>query len=154
MDGRPLAVNSEFIRQVTFISQQLNCSERFCSSLLHSVLTENPTIGQVEAAEQTILAYHRVRRDLADCLRFIFESADTAQKGYAQPVHARLNDFAKRQLIGSGGEGSLAHRLFVELDGLGGTIANASSAVTNAVSNTSLGARFLLPNIDSDLTMF
>ena len=144
VDGRQLAVNSEFAQQVKFISQQLNCSERFCSGLLHAVLAENPTIGQIEATEQTILAYHRVRRELADCLRFIFEAADTAQRGYARPIHSRLNDFAQRHLLGSNGVNSLASRLFSELDGFGSVIANARVAVTNAVSNTSLGLLHIL----------
>ncbi|KAI5120013.1 hypothetical protein M0805_008474 [Coniferiporia weirii] len=138
VDGRALAVNAEFARQVSFISQQLNCSERFLAGILHSVLSDNPTINQIEAVEQAILGYHRVRRELADCLRFVFEAADVAERGHARPVHARLNDFARRQLVGGGNGSSLAYRIFAELNNLGNVIANARMAVTNAVSNTNV----------------
>ncbi|KAH8115108.1 nucleoporin Nup186/Nup192/Nup205 [Phellopilus nigrolimitatus] len=138
VDGHPLQVNAEFARQVAFISQQLNCSERYCAGFLHSVLTENPTINQIEAVEQAILAFHETRRELADCLRFVFEAADAAEKADALPVHARLNDFVKRQLVGSTSEGSVAYHIFAELNNSGAAIANARAAVTNAVSNTNV----------------
>lgn len=138
IDGRPIAVNAEFARQVAFLAQQLNCSERFLAGVLHTVLTDNPTIGQVQAVELVVIEYHRIRRDLADCLSFIFEAAVVAQKGYGPAVHGRVNEFAKRQLVGGGADGSLAYRVFAELERLGTAIADARRAVTNAVSNTNI----------------
>ena len=92
----------------------------------------------MQAVEQAVLEYHRVRRETADCLRFIFEAADSAQRGFVVNTRIRLNEFAKRYLVDGGGEGSLAARVFTELENLGGAIADARVAVTNAVSNTRL----------------
>lgn len=131
-------MNKDFARQVTFLAQQLNCSERFLASVAHAVLADNPTIGEVDAIEQSVLAYHKLRRELADCLRFVFEAADAAEKGYAMSLHVRLKDFAKRQLLGSGAEGTLAYHILMEINSLNGVIANARMAVTNAVSNTTV----------------
>lgn len=131
-------MNKDFARQVSFLAAQLNCSERFFTSVTHSVLADNPTIGDVDTVEQAVLAYHKLRRDLAECLRFLFEAADAAEKGYAKPLLVRLKDFVKRQFLGSGSQASLAYRIFSEISTLNGIIATARVAVTNAVSNTTV----------------
>ncbi|KAL5524938.1 hypothetical protein ACEPAF_8807 [Sanghuangporus sanghuang] len=138
VDGRTLSVNNEFARQVAFISQQVNCSERFIAGILHSVLSEHPTIDKVEAVEQTVLAYHQSRRELADCIRFIFEAVEKAESPDALPVHALLDDFVRRHLVKKGGEDSIASSIFVELSGMEKTIGNARIAVTNAISKTNI----------------
>lgn len=135
VDGRPLAVNADFARQVKFIAQQLNCSERFCSGLLHRVLTESPTITEVSAVEQAILEYHRFRREVADCIRFVFEISNEALKGHAPPIFARLNEFVKRYLVGQS-----ATRVFAEIVALDGAMVDARTAVTNAISDTNIPA--------------
>ena len=131
-------MNKDFARQVTFLAQQLNCSERFLASVAHAVLSDNPTISEIDTVEQAVLAYHKLRRELADCLRFVFEAADAAEKGYAMPLHIRLKDFAKRQLLGTAAEGTLAYRIFMEINSMNEVIARARCAVTNAVSNTAV----------------
>ncbi|EJD04791.1 uncharacterized protein FOMMEDRAFT_153883 [Fomitiporia mediterranea MF3/22] len=138
VDGRSLSVNAEFARHVAFISQQVNCSERFVAAVLHYVLSKNPTIDKVEAVEQSVLAYHQLRRELADCLRFVFETAAKAEEPVALPIHALLNDFVRRQLIETAGHGSITHRIFVEIVNLDTAIAAARIAVTNAVSTTNI----------------
>lgn len=138
VDGRSLAVNSEFARQVAFISQQLNCSERFIAGILHSVLTENPTISHVEAVERTVLAYHQLRRELADCLQLVFEAAEKTEEAFSLPVHALLNDFVKRQLVMNTRESSIMPKFFSELHAFETTITNARTAVTNAISSTNI----------------
>lgn len=138
VDGRTLSVNSEFARQVAFISQQLDCSERIVAGILHSVLSEHPTIDKVEAVEQAVLSYHQARRELADSIRFIFEAIEKAEAPDALPVHALLDDFVRRHLIKGGGDDSIASRVFGELSGLEKTIANARVAVTNAISKTNI----------------
>lgn len=138
MDGRSLAVNPEFTRQVTFLSQHLQCSERYCAGLLHSVLAHNPNFNKEQAVEQAVLEFHQTRRELADCLRFIFEASVSAQDGYASKVQARVNDFAKRHLIGTGGQNFIAYRVFTEISRLDEAIGNARVAVTNAISDTKI----------------
>lgn len=157
IDGRSIAVNAEFARQVAFLSQQLNCSERYLAGVLHNVLTDNPTIGQVKAVELVVIEYHNIRRNLADCLSFIFEAAVVAQKGYGPAVYGRVNEFAKRQLVGGGADGSLAYRVFAELERLSAAIADARRAVTNAVSNTNIpgfqGELNLSVDVDCPVTL-
>ncbi|TDL27118.1 hypothetical protein BD410DRAFT_714859 [Rickenella mellea] len=138
VNGRPLAVNSDFARQVAFLSQQLNCSERFCAGLLHTVLSENPNIDQVQAVEKSVVEFHHTRRDLADCLRFIFEAASVAQQGHASRLHVQLNEFARRHLITAEGDKSLGNKVFAEIANLGDAITAAKAAVTNAISQTNI----------------
>ena len=137
MDGRTLSVNTEFARQVSFVSQQLNCSERFIAGILHSVLSEYPTIDQTEAVEQTVLEYHRLRRELADCLRLVFEAAEKSEGPYATPIHNLLNDYVQRHLLANGSS-SLPSHIFTELSNFDITISNARMAVTNAISKTNI----------------
>ena len=85
-----------------------------------------------------MLAYYKLRRELADCLRFVFEAADAAEEAYAMSLHIRLKDFAKRQLLGAAAEGTLAYRIFMEIISLNEVFAKARCAVTNAVSNTTV----------------
>lgn len=138
IDGHPLTVNANFASQVKFIAQLLDCSERHCATLLHSVLSENPTINQVEAVEQSVLAYHRVRRELTDCLQFIFQAVEVAQNGSSIPTYIRINEYAQKQLIGGDKKENLAYKIFAEMDKLGSAIVNAKVAVTNAITNTNL----------------
>ena len=130
--------NGDFASEVVFVSQHLNCSEKHCASLLQSVHSSNPNIGRIQAVEYAVLAHHQLRRYLADCLRFIFEAVRVGQRGVGTPFHSRLAEYAKRQLVGSGGEGSLANRLFKQIDQLGQAIVETKTAVTNAVSNTNV----------------
>ena len=130
-------MNSEFARQVTFISQQLNVSERLIAELLHSILTSNPNIDEIDAVEQTVLAFHELRRELADCLRYIFEASYAAGRRDATTLHIGLNEFLQNELL-EGGESTLPGRIFKELCALETTVANVRVAVTNAVSNTQL----------------
>lgn len=135
VDGRPLAVNTDFARQVKFIANQLNVSERFCAGLLHGVLSESPTSSEASAVEHAILEYHRFRRELADCLRFVFEISTAALGGHAPPIFSRVDDFVKRFLAG---KDSIATKVFAEIVVLDAAIVNARTAVVNAVSNTNV----------------
>ena len=141
VQSRTLAVNSEFIRQAVFLSEHLQCSEKYCAGLLHVVLAENPNLTQEQAVEKAVLEYHRTRRELAECLRFIFEASVPAQDGNASNIQLRLNEFAKRYLVGSGGPSFIAHGVFSEINRLEDAIGKARTAVTNAVSDTKLPAQ-------------
>ena len=101
-------------------------------------MAENPNLSQEQAVEKAVLEYHRTRRDLAESIRFIFEAVVPAQDGYASSLQARLNEFAKRYLIGSSGKEFIAYRVFAQIDRLGDAIVKARTDVTNAVSDTKL----------------
>lgn len=134
MDGRPLAVNSDFARQVVFISQQLDISERYVASLLQDVMSTNPNVPQEQLIEATVLEFHLRRRQLADCLRYIFEAAEVAQNTGSPELYSQLEIFVRQQLIAEGDK--LPQRIYNELEKLSGVIAKVQCARQNATSNT------------------
>lgn len=140
INNRSLAVNSEFAKQVAFLSSHLNLSERLTASLLHSVASSHPTIDPIDAIEQTVLVYHRLRRDVTDCLRYLAESASIGVEGgdAASGLHYSLNEFVRKQMVDGSGGLRLGEKVFREIVGLGNQIQATKAAVTNAVSNTRL----------------
>ncbi|KAJ7041203.1 nucleoporin Nup186/Nup192/Nup205 [Mycena alexandri] len=126
LNGRPAAVNPDFARQVVFISQQLDTSERYIADLLHSVTAENPNIQPVDCIELTIAEFHQRRRHLADCLGYIFEAAEAAD----DEIFHRIGEFVAQDLIPPPrtGEVTLAHRIVREIQNLGNAVARADAA--------------------------
>ncbi|KAJ7778502.1 nucleoporin Nup186/Nup192/Nup205 [Mycena metata] len=126
LNGRPAAVNADFARQVVFISQQLDTSERYIAGLLHSVTAENPNIQPVDCIELTIAEFHQRRRHLADCLGYIFEAAEATD----DQIFQRIGEFVAQDLIPPPrtGEVTLAHRIVREIQNLGNTVAKADAA--------------------------
>lgn len=134
VNGRSIAVNSDFARQVVFISQQLDVSERYVAGLLQETMAGNPNVSQDELIEATLLEFHQRRRHLADCLRYIFEAAEVAQDPSSPELFRQLELFARQNLI-EGGKG-LPQRVFKEVDRLGETIGKVHNARLNAKSTT------------------
>ncbi|KAJ3544602.1 hypothetical protein NM688_g5723 [Phlebia brevispora] len=134
VDGRPLAVNSDFAKQVVFISQQLEVSERYVAGLLQDVISANPNISQEQLMEATILEFHLRRRQLADCLRYIFEAAEVAQSGDAPQLYDQLETFVRRHILADGDR--FPQRVYAEADKLGDVINKVQVARQNAKSNT------------------
>ena len=79
VNGRPVAVNTDFAKQVLFVSQQLDVSERYVAGLLQDVVSATPNVSSDHLVEAVILEFHARRRQLTDCLRFIVEAAEVAQ---------------------------------------------------------------------------
>ncbi|EIN05826.1 hypothetical protein PUNSTDRAFT_137309 [Punctularia strigosozonata HHB-11173 SS5] len=151
IDGKTLAVNVDFARQAIFLSQHLECSERVVSALLHDVAVHNPNITPAECVEATLLEYHKRRRDLVDCLRYILEAAMVAENDEAPTLFKRLDVFVRQGLLpkdkapgqGSGALGTsqgatFFAKLMNEVENLGKTIAQVEAAKQNAVSNTTI----------------
>ncbi|OCH88950.1 hypothetical protein OBBRIDRAFT_888752 [Obba rivulosa] len=136
VNGRSLAVNSDFARQVIFISQQLDCSERYVAGLLHEVVSQNPNLNQQSTIEATILEFHNRRRQLAECLRYIFEAAEVAETHDASPFYGRLDYFVRTQLVPASGGLSFASKVFQEIHNLGNVLAKVQNARQNARSET------------------
>ncbi|KAL6308871.1 nucleoporin Nup186/Nup192/Nup205 [Sparassis latifolia] len=140
VDGRPLAVNTDFARQTVFLSQQLDCSERYIASLLQDVVAENPNMTRERCIEAAVLEFHVRRRQLAECLRYIFEAAEMVESQDAPPLCARIDLFVRQQLLpapgGPAGGLSLASKIFQEVHNLGNVLSKAQTARQNARSNT------------------
>ncbi|KAJ7079559.1 nucleoporin Nup186/Nup192/Nup205 [Mycena belliarum] len=132
LNGKPVAVNPDFARQVLFLSQQLECSERYVAGILQSIMAENPNIQPVNAVELTVSEFHQRRRHLADCLGYIFEIAELAAESTQRTLFSRIHEFAKTDLIppasSPGGEITLAHRIVREIQNLGNAVAKADAA--------------------------
>ncbi|KZT05221.1 uncharacterized protein LAESUDRAFT_702393 [Laetiporus sulphureus 93-53] len=138
--GRPLSVNANFVRQALFISQQLDCSERFVSGLLQGVIAENPNLSEEHCIEAAIVAFHRRRRDLADCMRYILEAAELGTSGgAAHDLYTRINVFVCEHLLPSIDAASmppLPSRIFNQLLALSSELSNVQKARQNARSDT------------------
>lgn len=145
VNGRSIAVNTDFARQVIFLSQQLDCSEQYIAGLLHEIMSHNPNITTVDCIEAVIVEFHQRRRHLVDCLRYIFEAAQLAETADVPRIFLRLDAFTRQHLIPSsktstGGDVTLAFTIFRELENLGNIIAKVQAAKQNAVSNTAAPA--------------
>ncbi|KAK2465538.1 hypothetical protein APHAL10511_002430 [Amanita phalloides] len=138
IDGRKVAVNADFARQVVFLSEQLECSERYVASLLQSVMAENPNIPPVSCLEATVTQFHQRRRHLVDSLRYLFEASDAAERTELGSTFRRLEKFVYSELAEymDPAGGSIATKIYREMDRIDGQLLKALTTRRNAVSNT------------------
>jgi nuclear pore complex protein Nup205 len=135
VNGNTLGINADFARQVIFLAQHLDCSERYVVGILHSIMILNPNLTPVGYIEAAIVEFHRRHRHLSDCLRYILENGFPGSK--VSPLHRRLHDFAQNELISRDKKGvSFMTRTLMEVENLGKAIAAAQREKQNAVSNT------------------
>ena len=142
LNGKPVAVNADFTRQVLFLSQQLETSERYIAALIHSVTTENPNIQPTDCIELAVAQFHARRRQLAECLVYIFQAAQVADLSDASSTLTRIADFIQKDLLSlatsrTTAPVSLASRLVRELQNLG-SVAKADAARKSARTGTVL----------------
>ncbi|KAJ8507202.1 hypothetical protein ONZ45_g10419 [Pleurotus djamor] len=153
--GKTVAINGEFTRQVLFLSQQLECSERYVAELLYSVMSESPNLDAVDYLEATVNEYHQRRRHLVDTVRFLLDAAELGRDSPQAPqIYRRLEVFTQAELMGS-----LPSRVFKEVESLGSVMVTVDAARKNAGSNTvapngqgssgSLGADLLTARFES-----
>ncbi|KAI0351635.1 hypothetical protein OH77DRAFT_1429461 [Trametes cingulata] len=140
INGRSVAVNPDFARQAVFISQQLECSERYVAGLLQEVMAHNPNLTPEQCIEAAVVEFHLRRRDTADCLRYILEAAELAETADAPPLCHRISHFVRQHLLQPGGRAgaglSLAMKIFQEIHNVGNALAKAQAARQNARSET------------------
>jgi nuclear pore complex protein Nup205 len=137
VDGRPLAINLDFARQVAFLSDQLDVSERHIAGLLHSITEENPNMSPLDCVETAIALFHRRRRDLIHCLVYILDAAAASGAANAPPMYKRVDAFARQHLFASNGATpSLALNILQAIESTGQQLAKAQAAKQAAVSQT------------------
>ncbi|KAF9463318.1 nucleoporin Nup186/Nup192/Nup205 [Collybia nuda] len=151
IDGRQVAVNSDFTRQVIFLSQQLDCSERYIAGLLHNAMAENPNISPVQCLEATIAEFHQRRRHLVDCLLYLVEATEAAEAPDLPPTYARIANYVRVELLGTSAGDAFALKIFKQLEGLDSVIGRADLARKNASSNTTLPSGQGNPALGSDI---
>jgi nuclear pore complex protein Nup205 len=146
VDGRQISVNNDFATQVIYLSQVLDCSERYIARLMQYVISNNPNFSPLNILEEVVLEHHRRRRDLADCIRFLLEAAEMVGSPGTTALHARLELFVTQQLIPSKegadrvifGEKGLGWKVLSELEALDRMIALVLAAKQNSGSNTTI----------------
>jgi nuclear pore complex protein Nup205 len=120
------------------------------SALLHDVAVHNPNITPAECVEATLLEFHKRRRDMVDCLRYLMEAALVAEGEDVPSMYKRLDTFVRQgllprdKILGAGhgtigaNEGTFFAKLMNEIENLGKTISKVESAKQNAVSSTAI----------------
>lgn len=154
IDGKQVAVNSDFARQVIFLSQQLDCSERYVAGLLHNVMGENPNIAPVHCLEVTIAEFHQRRRHLVDCVRFLLEAAEAADSPDSNVTYERLATFVRSELISglpTHGRETFGLRIFKAVESLDDDIMKADASRKNAGSNTTAPSGQADPTLGYDV---
>ncbi|RPD60781.1 hypothetical protein L227DRAFT_653063 [Lentinus tigrinus ALCF2SS1-6] len=140
LNGRSVAVNADFAKQAVFISQQLDCSERYVAGLLQDVMADNPNLTQEQCIEAAIMEYHTRRREIAECLDTILQAAERAETADASPLQQRIDMFVRQQLLNLGGRAgaglSLAMKVFQEIHNVGNALTKAQAVRQNAKSET------------------
>lgn len=97
-------------------------------------MSVNPNISQDQLIEATILEFHLRRRQLAECLRYIFEAGEFAQSEDPPLLYEQLDDFIRGQILRGGAR--FPRRLFTEIDKLEDAISRVQVERQNARSNT------------------
>ena len=145
VNGYQLAINSDFAIQTIYLAHLLECSECYVATLMHHVMSENSNLPPTAILEQVLLEHHRRRRELVECLRFLFEAAEAAALSNPTPLLSRLDAFIQKYLLSSissegaqSGEKGLGWKVLLEIEDLEQTIVKAQRAKQNAGSNTVL----------------
>lgn len=138
--GKQVAINAEFARQVLFLSQQLECSERFIAALLDEVMKENPNIDAVTSLELTVELFHLRRRHLVDSLRYLVDATEAVEFSSSNQTYVRLARYFLKELVpaspGPGGTITLATRIWKQIEQLDTLIARADNARRGAATNS------------------
>ncbi|KXN92702.1 hypothetical protein AN958_06980 [Leucoagaricus sp. SymC.cos] len=140
IEGKQVAINAEFARQVLFLSQQLECSERYIATLLDEVMKENPNIDAITSLELTVELFHLRRRHLVDSLRYLVDATEAAEAMRENQTCTRLARYFITELIpvspGQGGNFTLATKIWKQIEHLDALISRADNARRGAATNT------------------
>lgn len=122
-------------------------------------MTENPNLLPVSCIEVTVAQFHQRRRHLVDSLRYLLETADTAERTETSASLQRLQQFVRFELVdvhSMKDGGPLATKIFKEMERIDVQLTRALTVRRNAISNTttpSVQGMFVVfamihPNID------
>ena len=136
--GRSTAVNADFAHQASFVAQKLNVSELHIAEVMYGVTHTYPNLSPETLIERTVVAFHKRRRDIAECLRYIFLAAEQSSNPDVPQLFKRLDTFLKQHLLPptKPQEPPLASKLFKEIENLEGVLTSALNARQCAGSDT------------------
>ncbi|KAG6907715.1 hypothetical protein DXG01_007628 [Tephrocybe rancida] len=140
INGKNVAVNTDFARQSIFLSQQLDCSERYVAEVLYNVMSENPNIDTLHCLEVSIAHFHQRRRDLVDCVDLLIQAVHAASAPNPSSSILNLSEFVTNQLIYGikQGDDLWGIRIFREVDGFDAVLSKADNTRKSAGSATVL----------------
>lgn len=139
LNGTQIAVNSDFARQAIFLAGQLDCSEKYIASVLHSVMRRHSNMDPVQCIEATVTEFHKRRRYLVEAIEYLLLVALRGDEPGASQTLQRIVKYTReicRPVPGPGGEVTLASKIFKGIEQLDALISKAETAVKNAMSNT------------------
>lgn len=136
--GRSTAVNADFARQASFVAQKLNVSDLHIAEVMYGVTHTYPNLPPETLIERTVVAFHKRRRDIAECLRYIFFAAEQSSNPDAPQLFKRLDTFLRQHLLPptKPQELPLASKLFREIEALEGVLNSTLNARQCAGSDT------------------
>lgn len=139
LNGTQIAVNSDFARQTIFLAAQLDCSEKYIASVLHSVMRRHSNLDPVQYIEATVTEFHKRRRYLVEAVEYLLLATLRGDEPNASQTLQRIVKYTReicRPVPTAGGEVTLASKIFKGIGELDTLIAKAETAVKNATSNT------------------
>ncbi|KAF5345807.1 hypothetical protein D9756_010889 [Leucocoprinus leucothites] len=155
IEGKQVAINAEFARQVLFLSQQLECSERYIAALLDEVMKENPNIDAVTSLELTVELFHLRRRHLVDSLRYLVDATEAAESNRDNQTYARIARYFITEFVpaspGQGGSFTLVTRIWKQIEQLDALVARGDNARRGAASNTVAPGGQGVPSLGFDI---
>ena len=132
-----MAINPEFAKQVLFLSQHFECSERYIATLLDEVVKEHPGIDSVTSIELTVELFHLRRRHLVDSLRCLVDATKAVDSSINNQVYVRLTRYFVTELLpASSGSLTLVKRIWKQIEQLNVLVAQADSSRRGAATNT------------------
>ena len=134
VNGQTITVTPDFAKQAAFISQQLDVSERYVASLMTDIIKAKPNMSRDQFVEAVIIEFHLRRRELAECIRYIFEAAEVGLNTPDAPdLYTELEAYVRQRIVNVRPYAGL---LIQEIERLGDTIRAVQVARQNARSNT------------------
>lgn len=119
-------------------------------------MAANPNLSQEQLIEATVLEFYLRRRQLAECLRYIFEAAEFSESEDAPQLYEQLHGFITGQILAGGDR--FPRRLFTEIDKLEDVISRVQVERQNARNNTAApsqqGSHLILTLPQAILTRF
>ena len=86
-------MNQDFAQGVIFLSEQLECSEKYCAELLNRVSTREPNLDLLRRLELAVEEHHEKRHTILNILTRLLEALSTwrrAGTGIELDIIARI----------------------------------------------------------------
>ena len=98
-------------------------------------MVSTPNVTGDKAIEATILEFHLRRRQVTDCLRYLFEATLVAHSSEAPYLYEQIQVFVKQHILA---RKDLSRSIFAEIQRLGDMVMKVRSALQNARTDTVL----------------